>query len=167
MSYSILAYDDDDSSPTSSVHFVKNIKDKHTLVDVIFNLANTKIKDEIFNYEIQFLSCSSELTNCERKRIMRNHRQNYINEITAPALKKQKLETKQMKYKTIDPLVKHQVNSKRVNYYKIMAEEKKQKILENRRTIYEVLDKSKKEEVLTKNMNYRETMSKEQKKKIL
>jgi hypothetical protein len=52
MSYSILAYDDDDSSPTSSVHFVKNIKDKHTLVDVIFNLANTKIKDEIFNYEI-------------------------------------------------------------------------------------------------------------------
>ena len=105
------------------------------------------------------MSCSSELTNCERKRIMKNHRRNYINEITAPAIKKQKLETKQMKYKTI--------NSKRVNDYKIMAEEKKQKILENRRTIYEVLDKSKKEEVLTKNMNYRETMSKEQKKKIL
>jgi hypothetical protein len=119
MSYSILAYDDDDSSPTSTVHFVKNIKDKQTLVDAIFNLANTKIKDEIFNYEIQFLSCSSELTNCERKRIMKNHRQIYINEITAPALKKQKLETKQMKYKTIDPLVKQQANSKRVNDYKI------------------------------------------------
>ena len=85
MSYSILAYYDDDSSPTSTVHFVKNIKDKHTLVDAIFNLANTKIKDEILNYEIQFLSCSSELTNCERKRIMKNHRQNYINEINAPA----------------------------------------------------------------------------------
>jgi hypothetical protein len=168
ISYSILAYDDDDSSPpTSTVHFVKNIKDKHTLVDAIFNLENTRMKDEILNYEIQFLSCSSELTNCERKRIMKNHRQNYINEITAPALKKQKLETKQMKYKTIDPIVKQQFNSKHVNDYKIMAKEKKQKILENRGTIYEVLDKSKKEEVLTKNMNYKKTMSEEQKQKIL
>ena len=65
MSYLILAYDDDGSSPTSAVHFVKNTKDKHTLVDAIFNLANTKIKYEILNYEIQFLSCSSELTNCK------------------------------------------------------------------------------------------------------
>ncbi len=92
---------------------LKTIKDKHTLVDAIFNLANTKIKDEILNYEIQFLSCSSELTNCKRERIMKNHRQNYINEATAPALKKQKLETKQMKYKT-------------------MAQDKKQKILQNK-----------------------------------
>ena len=137
MSYSLLAYDDDDSSPTSTVHFVKNIKDKHTLVDAIFNLANTKIQDEILNYEIQFLSCSSELTNCERKRIMKSHRQ-----------KKQKLETKQIKYKTT-------------------YNEKNPKILENRRTIYEVLDKSKKEEVLTKNLNYKKTISKEQKQKIL
>ena len=148
MSYSILAYDDGDSSPTSAVHFVKNIKDKHTLVDAIFNLANTKIKDEILNYEIQFLSCSSELTNCKRIRIMKNHSRNYINEITAPAVKKQKLKTKQMKYKT-------------------MAQEKKQKILQNRKTKYEKLDKSKKEEYLTKNMNYRKTMNKGQKQKIL
>ena len=118
MSYLILAYDDDDSSPTCTAHCIKNIKDKHTLVDTIFKLVTTKIEDEIVNYEIQFLSCSSELSNCERKRIMKNHRQNYINEFIEPALKKQKLETKQMKYKTI-------------------AQEKKQKILENRKTEYE------------------------------
>jgi hypothetical protein len=29
MSYSILAYDDDDSSPTSSVHFVRNKRQAH------------------------------------------------------------------------------------------------------------------------------------------
>ncbi len=167
MSYSLLAYDDEDSSPTSTVHFVKNIEDKHTLVDAIFNLANTKIQDEILNYEIQFLSCSSELTNCERKRIMRNHRRNYINKISAPAVKKQKLETKKMKYKMIGPLVKQQVKSKRVNNYKIMAKEKKQKILGNKRTMYELLNKSKKEEVLTNNMNYKKTINKEQKQKIL
>jgi hypothetical protein len=80
MSFSILAYDVDDSSPTCTAHYIKNIKDKHTLVNAIFNLATTKIKDQIVNYEIQLLSCSSELSNCERKRIMKNHRQNYINE---------------------------------------------------------------------------------------
>ncbi len=92
-----------------TAHYIKNINNKHTLVDAMFNLATTKIKNEIVNYEILFLSCCSELTNCERKRIMKNHRQNYINEITVPALKKQKLETKQMEYKMIDPLVKQQV----------------------------------------------------------
>jgi hypothetical protein len=35
MSYSLLAYDD--SSPTSTVHFVKNIKDKHTLLILSLN----------------------------------------------------------------------------------------------------------------------------------
>ena len=141
MSYSILAYDDDDSSPTCTAHYIKNIKDKHTLVDTIFNLVTTKIEDEIVNYAIQFLSCSSELSNCERNRIMKNHRQSYINDFIEPALKKHKLETKQIKCKT-------------------MAQEKKQKILENRKTKYEKLDKSKKEEQLTKNMNYRKTMNK-------
>ena len=165
MSYSLLAYDDDDSSPTSTVHFVKNIKDTHTLVDAIFNLATTKIKDEIVNYEIQFLSCSSELTNCERKRIMKNHRQQYRNDLIEPALKKRKLETRQMQYKTMDPLVKQQVNSKHVNDYKVMAQEKKQKFLKNLKTKYEMLDQSKKKKLLTKNINYKKTMSTEQKQK--
>ncbi|CAB3983248.1 Hypothetical predicted protein [Paramuricea clavata] len=148
MSYSILAYDDDDSSPTSIAHYIKNIKDKHTLVDAMFSLATNKVKDETVNYEIQFLSCSSELSNCERKRIMKNHRQSYINDFIEPALKKQKLETKQMKYKT-------------------MAQEKKQTILENRRAKYEAMDQLKKEEQLTKNMNYKETMGEEQKQRLL
>ena len=88
------------------------------------------------------------MSNCERKRIIKNHRQNYINDFIQPALKTQKLETKQIKYKT-------------------MAQEKKQKILQNRKRKYEKLDKSKKEELLTKNINYKETMSKEQKRKTL
>ena len=46
---------------------------------------------------------------------MKNHRQSYINDFIEPALKKHKLETKHIKYKT-------------------MAQEKKQKILENRKT---------------------------------
>ncbi|CAB4001282.1 ATP-dependent DNA helicase PIF1 [Paramuricea clavata] len=61
----LSAYDDDDSSPTCTAHYIKNIKDKYTLVDTIFKLVTTKIEDENVNYEIQFLSCASELSNCE------------------------------------------------------------------------------------------------------
>ncbi len=74
----------------------------------MFNLATTKIKNEIVNYEILFLSCS-ELTNCERKRIMKNQRENYIDDFIEPGLKKQ-VETKQTKYKTMDPLVPNDRN---------------------------------------------------------
>ena len=167
-SYSILAYDDDDGSPTCTAHYIKNIKDKHTLVDTIFNLANTKIKDEIVNYEIQFLSCYSELTNCERKRIMKNHRQDYINDFIEPAsLKKRKLETKQMKYKTMAKGKKQKLLTKNMNYKQTMSKEQKQKDLENKRVKYEAMDQSKKDELLAKNMNYKETMGEEQKKKLL
>jgi hypothetical protein len=81
---------------------------------------------------------------------MKNHRQNNT-KITTQAVKKLRIETKQTKNQTIDPLVKQQVNSKHVNDYKIMAKYKKQKILENRRKVYEVIDKSKREKALGKN----------------
>ncbi|CAB3999394.1 Hypothetical predicted protein [Paramuricea clavata] len=157
---------DDDSSPTCTTHYIKNIKDKHTLVDAIFNLVTTKIKDEIVNFEIQFLACSSELTNCGRKRIMKKHRQNYINDFIEPALKKQKLDTKQMKYKTMAKEKKQKLLAKNMNYKETMSKEQKQKVRENKRVKYEAMDQSKKEELLANKMNYKETMSKEQKQKV-
>ena len=73
-SYSILAYDDYNISSTA--HYVKNIVDEQTLVDDILNLARTKIKEQIFGcYEIQYLSCSSQVTNNERRKTIRRHRQ--------------------------------------------------------------------------------------------
>jgi hypothetical protein len=151
MSYSILAYDDDDNSPTCTTHYIKNIKDKHTLVKVIFNLANTKIKDEIVNYEIQFVACSSELTNCERKRIMKNHRQNYINDFIEPALKEQKVETKQMKYKMMAKEKKQKLLTKNMNYKQTMSKEQNQKVLESKRVKYVAMDQSKKKDKIMSN----------------
>ena len=72
---------------------------KSTLVDSLFNLVNMKIGGKIVNYTIQFLSCFSKLTNSERKKVMMNHRQSYIKDNIAPAVKQQKLEAKQFKYK--------------------------------------------------------------------
>ena len=107
MSYSVLAYDDDGSLPAA--HYIKNIKDRHTLINTIFNLTNSKIKGKSVNYEIQLLFCSSELTSCERKRIMKRHRQNYANENMAPTVNQQKLEAKQITYKIMNPLLKNKL----------------------------------------------------------
>ena len=128
MSYSILAYDDNDDDTSCNAHYIKNIKDKSTLVDSLFNIVKTKIGGKIVNYTIQFLSCFSQLTNSERKRVMKNHRQSYINNNIAPAVKQQKFEAKQLKYRMMSPSVKQQVNVKRVNDYKCMLKEKKQQI---------------------------------------
>ena len=88
--YSVLAYDGADNPP--AICFYKNATDKHTLMKTLFNLAHDKIRGECTNYEIQFLSCSSEVTDIERKRVMRKHTQHYHNDNIAPAQKKQKLE---------------------------------------------------------------------------
>ena len=144
MSYSILAYDDDTSC---NAHYIKNIKDKSTLVDSLFNIVKMKIGGKVVNYTIQFLSCFSQLTNSERKRVMNNHRQSYINDNIAPAVKRQKFEAKQLKYKMMSPSVKQQVNVKHVNDYKCMLKEKKQQILKKRRTKYQTMDRSKKFEI--------------------
>ena len=85
-----MAYDGADNSP--AICFYKNATDKHTLMKTLFNLAHDKIRGECTNYEIQFLSCSSEVTDIERKRVMRKHTQHYHNDNIAPAQKKQKLE---------------------------------------------------------------------------
>ena len=164
MSYSILAYDDDTSC---NAHYIKNIKDKSTLVDSLFNIVKMKIGGKVVNYTIQFLSCFSQLTNSERKRVMNNHRQSYINDNIAPAVKQQKFEAKQLKYKMMSPSVKQQVNVKHVNDYKCMLKEKKQQILKKRRTKYQTMDRSKKLKLLTKNLKYKKTRSNEQKENVL
>ena len=153
MSYSILAYDDDDDT-SCKAHYIKNIKDKSTLVDSLFNIVKTKIGGKIVNYTIQFLSYFSQLTNSERKRVMKNHRQSYINDNIAPAVQQQKFEAEQLTYKMMSPSVKRQVNVKRVNDYKCMLKEKKQQILK-KRTKYQTMDQSKKLKLLTKNLKYK------------
>ena len=96
---SVLAYDIADSSPV--VHFYKNANDKQILIKTISKLAHDKIRGQGVNYEIQFLSCSSEVPDIERKRIMRKHTQHYHYDNMTPAQKQQKLENRQMKYKSM------------------------------------------------------------------
>ena len=173
-SYSILAYDDDNTSSTA--HFVKNIGDEQTLVDVVLNLAHAKPKEEVVYYEIQYLSCSSEVSDNERKSTLRRHNQNYNNlirmakkrvhfkqvndhRITEDHKKKKILESKKTNYQALDKTSKHELLKKQRNHYK----EQKQKILENKRANYQALDEARKHELLKR----KRTLYKERKQKLL
>ncbi len=114
--YSILAYDENDDG-TPSAHYIKNIKNRHTLVEKIFEIAHNKLKGKLINYEIQYLSCFVQLTDGERKITMNSHRRKYTYATLAPAQKKQKLEKRQTEYKT-------------------MPKEKKQSLLDSRKNSY-------------------------------
>ena len=174
-SYSILAYDERDTSSTA--HFVKNIDDEQTLVNVFLNLARSKIKKQVVSYEIQYLSCSSPVADSERKNTLRRHRQNYNNlimkraknrrhfkeanncRITEDLKKKKILESKRRSYQALDQRSKEELLKKQRNRYK----ERKQKLLENKRANYHALEETSKQESLKK----RRTHYKEQKQKIL
>jgi hypothetical protein len=121
-SYTILAYDDDDDddndNTSSSAHFVKNIEDQQTLVDVVLKLADTKIKEEVVYYELQYLSCSSRVSENERKSTLRRHSQNYNNLI--------RMEQRRQHFK-------------QVNDCCITEDDKKKKILEKQRSHYKEL----------------------------
>ena len=87
----------------SHQHFVKNMVDEQTLVDAILNLARTKIKEQIFVcYEIQYLSCSSRVTNNERRKTIRRHSDNYT-KLKLESTKKRP-HFKQVKYRITDEL---------------------------------------------------------------
>ena len=157
-----------------------------TLIKTIFKLAHSKIKGKIVCYEIQFLSCSSQLTDIERKKVMRKHRLMHNSDKMAPAQKKQKLEMCQMKlksmatekkqkllknkrakYQYLDQSMKEDLLTKKMNYRQTMGEKQKEKYLENRRAKYQDLDQSMKDDLLTKNRNYKQIIGEEQKEKLL
>ena len=174
-SYSILAYDDYNISSTA--HFVKNIVDEQTLVDAILNLARTKIKEQIFVcYEIQYLSCSSRVTNNERRKTIRRHSDNYNKlklestkkrphfkqvkyRITDEQKRKKTLHGKRAKYQALDETSKHELLKKNRNHYKRHRE----KILKNKRAKYQALDEISKQKLL----NCYKTMEKDRKQKKL
>ena len=158
--YSILAYEESDTSSTA--HFVKNIDDEQTLVDVVLNLAQIEIKEEVVCYEIQYVCCCSRVTDNERKSTLRRHSQNYNNlimkqpkkrqvkdyKITEDHKKKEMLETKRANYQALDKTSKQKLLRKRRTHYK---EKKTPKILENKTAKRQALDGTSKHGPANKN----------------
>ena len=72
------------------------------LVEEINNIIQNKQECQTKEYDIQFICCSSKITEIERKHIMRKHRKKYVYDSMEPVAKKRFLEDIKRKYLTID-----------------------------------------------------------------
>ena len=62
------------------------------LVEEINNIIQNKQECQTKEYDIQFISCSSKITEIERKHITRKHRKKYMYDSMEPVAKKRFLE---------------------------------------------------------------------------
>ena len=62
------------------------------LVEEINNIVQSKQECQTKEYDIQFICCSSKITEIERKHIMRKHRKKYMYDSMEPVAKKRFLE---------------------------------------------------------------------------
>ena len=62
-------------------------------------------------YDIQFICCSSKITEIERKHIMRKHRKKHMYDCTEPVAKKRFLEDIKRKYSAMDATKKKELLS--------------------------------------------------------
>ena len=119
-----------------SIKLFENFTDSDSVIDKIYNIVTQKLKCDGIEYDIQFFSCSHELTKSERQKIVRNHKSSahkrgvlqkckdkYAS--LEPAKKKEKLD----KYKSMDPIKKKVLNETRVKKYISMDSYNKNKPL--------------------------------------
>ena len=85
--FSLLTYEDTCEPAIQQI----NISGIPRLVQAIFNIVTKKLKTGIIHYEMQFLSCTSNMDLHQIKHIMEKHRQK-CNDNVEPAPKKKRLQ---------------------------------------------------------------------------
>ena len=114
--------------------------DSDSVIDKICNIATQKLKCDEIEYDIQFFSCSCQLTKSEKQKILRKHKstahkillaniskENYAN--LEHAKKKIRSEKNILNYKSIDPTKKKEFNETKAKKYKSMGPMKKKILL--------------------------------------
>ena len=92
--FSLLAYED---SISSTMKHIKHISGINKLMEAILNIVQNK-QCQTMEYDIQFIHCSSETPENERKRVIRKCRKKHIYDNLEPAAKKRTAEKMQKKY---------------------------------------------------------------------
>lgn len=82
--FSLLAYED---SISSTMKHIKHISGISKLMEAILNIVQNK-QCQTMEFDIQFIHCSSETPENERKRIIRKCRKKHIYDNLEPAAKK-------------------------------------------------------------------------------
>ena len=109
-------------------------------------------------YDIQFIHCSSEITENERKRIIRKRRKKHIYDNLEPAAKKRTAEKKQKRYSKMNPTNKKALCFKLTKKYQSLDNTKKKELLCKLKQNYQCMNAVKKKELLRKAAQKYKTM---------
>ena len=124
-------------------------------IDKICNIVTQKLKCDEIEYDIQFFSCSCQLTKSEPQKIIRKHqtttqkrlladknKENYVN--LEPAEKKIRSERTALNYKSMDPMKKKELVERNAKKYKSMDPMEKKDLVETNAKKYKSMDPKKK-----------------------
>jgi hypothetical protein len=165
--YFISAFDENQAD-----HTFEKLSDTFSLIRTVCDIVTMKDSDEV-RYQIQFLSCSSQLSNTERQSIIRKHksiskkrktanglREKYV--AMEPDIKRLRLQNMNMynknmspnwlkeKYKTMDTDRKKELLSDSAEKYRSMDPKGKQELLSECAEKYRSMDPEKKQKLLHK-----------------
>ena len=114
-----------------TINLLGKFTDSHSVIDNICNIVTQKLKCDEIEYDIQFFSCSCQLTKSEPQKIIRKHqtttqkrlladknKENYVN--LEPAEKKIRSERTALNYKSMDPMKKKELVERNAKKYKSM-----------------------------------------------
>ena len=116
---------------------------------MITNSLNINIQlIETLKFNIQFIKCSSKLTESERKCLMRKHRRKHYYDTMEPLAKKKFLQDNQQRYSKMDTKKKKEKVSKQKEKQQSLNSIKKAVLLTKRRNNYKSINLSKKSDLL-------------------
>ena len=171
--YNLFAYDV--NKPAHTLHVFSSVD---SLVDMFCATIVSKFNCFELNYQILFLSCSCELSDKERKQVVRKYksssakasirkrrRDNYHS--IDPEQKEQLLSKCAEKYTNMDSQEKDRLLSKNTEKYKTMNQQRKEKLLSDYAEKYENMIPQEKEQLLSKMTEKHKNMTQQEKKQLL
>ena len=154
LSYVVFAYDD-----TKPAHVPQVFSDIESVIDLFCDIVQCKFNCVEIKYEIAFFRCLCELSNNERKQIIRKHKSAAEN----ASIQKRRRE----KYSSMNPEKKQKILSNYAEKYKLMDPERKEEHLSNNAEKYRSMDPEKKEERLSNYAQKYRSMDPGKKKELL
>ena len=141
---------------SQTIKFCEKFTDLDSVINKIYNIVTQKLRYDKIEYDVQFFSCSCQLSKSEKQKILRNHestthkmllanksKENYAN--LEPAKKKIRSVKNVLKYKSMDPTKKKDLFETYAKKYKSMDPLKKENLVETNAKKYKSMDPVKKE----------------------
>ena len=119
-----------------TINLFEKLNDSESVINKVCNIVKPDLKCEEIQYNIQFLSCSSQLTQSEKQKIIRKHK--------STMEKRSIADMRKDKYANLEPAKKKIKTEKADLNYKSMGHFKKKAILETKAKKYKSMDPLKK-----------------------